>query len=218
MRTLARYAIVLFFAICLTSCRSAAPPTGRPFQSLIAATPSEAWQELISQRASFSDARAFAKVTARTPEGRASFRITIAFQRDGEFIIQVLSPAGTTLRTISARGSEITIQEGDQNRIESIAELGRMLGIPTAGWTAADVSLLLLGLPPVAEVHEVASDRYQSADGRFEYQVRERGLQRVSAGEVEVSYDPPQFPPHKIAFRTAAGYGFQLEYLELLRQ
>lgn len=212
-----RASFLLLFSLLFVSCRTTSLKDGAPFQPILGATPEEAWRALLGQRMSFSGARAFAKVVAKTPEGSRSFRITIEFEAEGAFTIQVLSPAGTTLRTVTARGREVTVQEGRRRIPESIAELGRMLGIPTEGWTAADVSMLLLGLPPVAEVREVTTDRFQSQNGRFEYQITDRGLQRVSAADVEVLYDPAAFPPRRVVFRTAAGHGFELEYLELLQ-
>lgn len=212
-----RASVLLLFVLLVPSCRSTSGKGGSPFQPILAGNPEQAWQELLRHRTSLKGARAFAKVAAKTPEGSRSFRITFEFEPAGALVIQVLSPVGTVLRTVTAHGREVTVREGGREIHESIAELGRMLGIPTGGWTSEDVAMLLLGLPPVGEAREVTAGRFRSQDGKFEYEVVDHGLQRVSAAGIEIHYAPAAFPPHRVAFRTTLGHGFELEYLELLQ-
>lgn len=183
----------IFFLI-VTACRTSAPTA---FPVLNAPTPEEAWTQLVRERSRFGGARGYARITT----GDRSFRVTIEIDRDGSFQVHALSPIGTTVATIQARDAEVTVLEGGERSTRSLDELGNLLGLPKGNWTAGDLSLLLVGLPP---------------NDTLEYDVTERGLRRVISGAIEIHYDPPAFPPRRVTFQSGEGR-FELEYLELQR-
>lgn len=182
------------FLLLVAACRTTAPA---PFPGLSSSTPEQAWAQLVQQRGSFGGARAYARVTTRD----RSFRATMEINRDGSFQVHALSPIGTTVATIQARDREVTVEQGRERSTRSLDELGGLLGLPRGDWTARDLSLLLVGLPP---------------NDTLEYDVTETGLRRVVHGAVEIRYDPPVFPPQRVTFQSGEER-FELEYLELQR-
>lgn len=182
--------ILLLF---LSGCRT----TGDSFRPLEPGDAAQVWQRLVAARREFKGARGFARIQA----AERSFRATLTIRPTGSFELNVLSPIGTTVATMRAEGNSVTVTEGSERSTHTLAELAERLGLPVANWTAEEIGLLLVGLPP----HD-----------RFDYELSDSGIEQARSGGVEIRYDPAVFPPQKVTIHSGTDQ-FELEYLELRR-
>lgn len=199
-----RAALFLIVVPLALSCRTARLPSGSPFAPLSSRTPGEAWAELSHRAREFGGARAFARAVTVSDQERRSARITLTFQPDGSFEVDLLSPVGTRVLNVTVRDRQVILHQSGQQR--PIAELEKLTGLPLENLTSREIAMLLLGLP----AHEHATA------GGLDYEVGDRGLIEVRGGGTVVRYDPPVFPPTRVRVVSGSGRSFELEYLELL--
>lgn len=163
-----------------SACRTARP-TGAPVAPLTATTAAEAQQQLQARRASFDGVRSLMRVRATANGQTQSFRAQLAVHDAQRMELIAYTPVGTTALTLEANGHQVTTDPAVAP--EAFAFLRE------SGLTPAEMGMLLVGLPPRADLP------YEFAAG---------GLSRVSLRDVVVTFDPPSFPAQNVVVTRGA--------------
>ncbi|HVR39478.1 MAG TPA: hypothetical protein VMU84_10310 [Thermoanaerobaculia bacterium] len=197
-----RFVALSLVALFLTTCRTAAP-TGAPIAPLTATTADEAAQQLRARRASFAGARALMRVRATVKGKTQSFRAQLSVIDAQRMELIAYTPVGTTAMKMSANGEHVSID----NRIEGTQwegnanELARSLGFFGTSLAPAEMSMLILGLPPRDDLT---------------LDVTPSGLRSARVEDVSVTFDPPAFPAQH-AVVTRGDDRVEIEIAEVVR-
>lgn len=142
------------------------------------------------------------KVRATRGDEVQSFRAQLVVTKPETMELIAYTPIGTAAMTIRAEGDRISYTNHlEGTTVKTTAEdLARSLGFYTAELEPYEMAMLLLGLPPRRELL---------------YEASAMGLARASVADVTVSFDPPQFPAHKVTV-TRGGDTLEIEHLETI--
>jgi hypothetical protein len=209
MRNAAVLLLVLLTASCSTLRR---PPHGR---GLEAETPAAAWEQLGEIRASFAGARAFLAID---PQGGRRFDATLALDGAGRIALEGLSPLGTTLFGIYGEGERLLfVNERERTWWEGTfaefaSKTGLFRGIHVS--RAADLGLLLLGIPPE---EALLQESWASSASGIRYRVERNGLAEVltPGNAARVLYLPAAYPPVRVRI-DAAGSAMEIYHHEIV--
>lgn len=194
-------AAALLAAAFISSCRTTRP-VGAPIAPLSASTPEEAMAQLRAKRASFDGVKSLMRVRATTNEKTQSFRAQLVVHDARRMELIAYTPVGTTALTMRAEGDEISLQ----NHLEqsewagSSSDLARSLGFLGAGLTPAEMSMLIVGIPPRDDL---------------DYAVQPAGLSRASTGDLVVTFEPAAFPAQKVVVVRGTDR-VEIEHLEVV--
>ena len=175
---------------------------GTPMAPLRAQTADEAMTHLRARAAAFSGARSLMRVRATSNGRTQSFKAQLVVPNRASMQLIGYTPLGTTAVTITAEGDQIQFVNHveDNSWKGSPEDLARSLSIYAASMLPAEMAMLLLGLPAV--------------DG-VTYDATPAGLRSVTASDVSVTFEPPQFPPRKVVVRRGADV-VEIEHLEIV--
>jgi hypothetical protein len=159
-------------------------------------------QELRERRAALGTVRTLMRVRVTTGGRTQSFRAQMAVEDGTRMNLVAYTPVGTTALTLTANGAEVSVK----NHLEgsewegSAGELARTFGFLGSSLVPAEMAQLILGLPPREDL---------------QYDVTQTGLARATSGDLEVTFEPPVFPPkHVLVVR--AGDRVEIEHLEVV--
>jgi hypothetical protein len=209
MRSAAVLLLVALTASCATLRR---PPDPR---GLDADTPAAAWTELAEIRAAFPGARAFLTID---PERGRRFDATLAVDGEGRIALEGLSPLGTTLFGIYGEGERLLfVNERERTWWEGTfeqfaARTGLFRGIHVS--RAADLGLILLGIPPE---EAILQDAWATAASGIRYRVERTGLAEVltPGNAARVLYLPAAYPPVRVRL-VSAGSTLEIYHHEIV--
>jgi hypothetical protein len=191
-------------AVCVlltAGCRTTRP-SGTPFAPLTARTAPEARAQLVDRAANFSGARSVMRVKAVTPERTQSFRAQLIIHDRERMELIVYTPIGTTAATIRATGDQIQFD----SRVDasswkgSAEEVARSFGFYGADLDPAETAMLLIGLPPRADL---------------DYEMTASGIAGLTMGDIAVRFDPPAFPARR-AVITRGPNRLEIEHMEVV--
>ena len=177
----------------LVSCRSVRP-TGSPVRPLTAVTAEEATAQLRERRASFKGMKSLMQVRATTNGKTQSFRAQLIVHDAQRMDLIAYTPVGTTALKMTAHGHSV---ESDP-----VVPPESFSFLQNAGMTPAETGMLILGLPPRADVPVTF------AAG---------GIARATAGDVSADFDPPAFPARRVVITRGADR-IEIEHLEVVAE
>ena len=186
-----RLALILVFA--LVACRTGRPD-GEPVAPLVAATPEAAEEELRARRASFRGMRSLMRVRATTNGKTQSFRAQLAVHDARRMELVAYTPVGTTALKLKANGDDVVS--------DPVVAPEAFAFLRETGLTPAETGMLLLGLPP-------------NADVRLDFAAT--GIVSASAGRLTAQFDPPSFPAKRVVV-TAGDDRIEIEHVEVVRE
>ena len=185
-----RAVVVILFA--LAGCRTTRPPNAEPLSPLTSTSPSEAERQLAARRSQFRGERSLIRL--RLPQ--ISARGQLQVDADGRTLITVYSPIGTTVARLYVDGDDVVFLNDLQNTAWR-GKASQLIG--TLGMFGnARLPFLLIGLP-AAGVHNVT--------------YAPTGMQTAPLADVMVTYDPPVYPPKRVAVDRGAQH-VEIEHLE----
>jgi hypothetical protein len=168
-------------AFLLVSCRSAhvSGPAVAPLQT--AAT----LDSLFARADSFPGARSIARVRVTTDGETRSFRAQLIVESRQRMQLIAYTPVGTTAATITADGDHVTVVDAIHGLTTegTATEMLAPYGFFTGGLSPAEMGMLLLGYPPRRDL---------------KYETAATGLSRATAGDIDVTFDPPSFPARHV--------------------
>lgn len=193
--------IVLFLlSLVLLSCRTTLPQ-GEPFAPLTSTTEAEAREQLAARRTEFHGARSLMRVRATANGKTQSFRAQLVVHNPSKMELFAYTPVGTTAMTLRADGDHVVLD----NALEgthwegSARELGGSFGLLGTALTPAEMSMLILGIPPAS----------------VEATVAPAGVTGATLGDVAVTFDPPAFPSKQVTITRGADR-IEIEQLEVV--
>ena len=176
----------------LVSCATGRP-VGAPLAPLTATTPEQAMGQLRAQRAAFRETRSLMRVRATTNGKTQSFRAQLVVTDERHMELIAYTPVGTTALKLRANGDQIVSEP------PVAPEAFRFFR--NAGLTPAETAMLVLGIPPRADLH---------------YEVETAGLRSASIEDAVVTFDPPAFPAKRVVI-TRGDDRVEIEHLEVVR-
>ncbi|HUJ12195.1 MAG TPA: hypothetical protein VL284_00265 [Thermoanaerobaculia bacterium] len=187
-----RRALAVAALLALAACRTTRPPNAPPLAPLTSTTASDAARQLALRRSEFQGERSMIRV--RLPQ--ISARGQLQVDSSGRMLMTVYSPLGTTLARLFVDRDEVIFLDD----FHSTAWRGRPsdLNGNLAMFGNSALPLLLVGLP-VPGVSDIA---YAPS-----------GIQNVRVADVDVTYDPPVYPPKVVAIDRGAQH-MEIEHLD----
>jgi hypothetical protein len=137
---------------------------------------------LRARLASLHQVQALLRVRVTNGEQTESFRAQVVVRGD-HMELTGYTPIGTTAVSVIADGDRVQYRDSIHNEQWSgtAADLARKVGFFVPEVRPAQMALLLLGYPTVANVSATPT-----------------GLSRAEVGDVVVAYDPPVHPPRNV--------------------
>jgi outer membrane lipoprotein-sorting protein len=194
-----RLGTILAVCVLATSCR---PATLRP--SLPSALPSSArlLGVLQDRTAALSSVRGFAQIAYESGEDNVGARHAVLARRPDHFRLEVLSPLGA-LAVIASDARELVVYARRESKIyrgpASAESVGAYAQVPVA---VADVTAILLGMPPVREPAGTATVTRDQQAGAFKLVVP------IEGGRQIVWFEPETLVP--VASETPLADGGKL--------
>ncbi|MEA2327977.1 MAG: hypothetical protein QOE68_2936, partial [Thermoanaerobaculia bacterium] len=160
--------------------------------------PTDAARQLTARRAQLTGERSLLRIRATNGDRSQSFRAQLQIDSSNRMLLTAYTPLGTTAIRLYADASEVTFI----NDLEgtwwhgAAADFANSFGF--FGRTSPySMALLIAGLP---------------ADGPT-YDYAAAGLSRAKVGDVIVTYDPPSYPPQRVAI-VRGSQKLEIEALE----
>ena len=188
------------FAAAFVSCRSSL--RGTPLSPIRAANPENALDQLRGRLAAFDGVRALMRVRVTSGGKTQSFRAQLHVPDRESMELIAYTPVGTAAATIRATVDGVKFENHVENSSWSGTpeDLARSLSVYSTAIKAAEMALLLVGLPAVADATYVPTNA---------------GLASVSAADVTVTFDPPSFPPKRVTVRRGTDL-VEIEHLDIV--
>jgi hypothetical protein len=194
--------MTIAIAALLVACRTTRP-SGEPLAPLNASSPAEAQQQLAFRRANFPGERALIRLRTPVNGQMQSARAQLKLDHSLRMLMTIYTPINTSAARLFAGGGDVVFL----NDIERTAWRGYAHDFTTrtfnyfgSGLETDTLVLLLVGLPP-------------SADVSLDY--TPTGLARAKFNDVVVTYDPPVYPPRRVAI-SRGDQRMEIEYLQTL--
>jgi hypothetical protein len=194
-----RRAFVLLIAL-LAACRTARPAGEETAVAPLTSTSAtDAARQLTARRAQLTGERSLLLIRATNGDRSQSFRAQLQIDNSNRMLLTAYTPLGTTAIRLYADASEVTFI----NDLEGMwwhgtaADFANSFGFFGAA-SPYSMALLIAGLP---------------AEGRITYDYAAAGLSRANVGDVTVTYDPPSYPPQRVAIARGA-QKLEIETLE----
>jgi hypothetical protein len=194
-----RAVAALAVAALLAGCRTTRPSGEEtPVAPLTSTSASDAAGQLVARRAQLTSERSLLRIRA-TNGGRAqSFRAQLQVGGGGRMLLTAYTPLGTSAVRLFSSGDEVMFI----NDLEgtwwhgSDAEFASTFGFFGAAPPSA-MALLICGLPAEGVAIDYAP----------------LGIARANVGDLVVTFDPPSYPPKKVAIVRGA-QKLEIETLE----
>ena len=186
----------------VASCRTARPAGTEAVLAPLTPGPGDAViRQLTDRMTALHAVRTLMHIRVSTGERTQSFRAQLLVEpQRGRMQLTAYTPIGTEAVTLSADGDRIVFADHIHRTAwqGSTADLARAIGFfdpqtPPAAW-ALDIA----GFP---------------ARGQFE--TSDRGLARGTVGDVQISFDPPSFPPRSVTVRRG-NETLEITHLEIV--
>lgn len=142
------------------------------------------------------------RVRVVTPEQTQSFRAQLVVPDRTHMELVVYTPIGTTAAVVRADGDRIQFENHMKPAevVGSAEDLARPFGFYAADLIPAEMAMLLLGLPPRADL---------------QYAMTPTGIAGATVGDVTVAFEPPVYPP-KRAVITRGSNRIEIEHQEIV--
>lgn len=193
-----RWSPVLLLLIA-AACRTARPAGEQPVDPLTSTSIAEAEQQLAVRRDRFTGARSLIRIRSMSGAQTVSAKAQLQVGAAGDMLITVYTPLNTTAGRLYASPAGQVVFVNDVDRT---AWQGTAAGLGGSfQFLAADppsLAFLLLGLPPRAP----ATLGFAPS-----------GLQSARYEDLVVAYDPPSYPPRRIAI-VRGTQRVEIEHLE----
>lgn len=182
------------------ACRSVKP--GTPVAPLAPSTPEQVLAELMRRATDFQVARSLMRVRVFDGQKTQSFSAQLILERGNSLEMIVYTPIGTKAATIRADGERVSYANHLSNASIEVAatDVARRFGLLDTGITPAEVGLLVIGLPPRADL---------------QYEVTPTGLRSAAVADVRLLYEPPVFPPRQVTITRGANV-VEIEHTEIV--
>jgi hypothetical protein len=191
-------ALVCFLVL---SCRTGRP-AGSPIAPLNATTSAEASEQLHARSAAFRGAKSLMRVRATSGGRTQSFRAQLVVHDRRRLELLAYTPVGTTALTLRAEGENISLRNHleDKEWEGDAGELARTLGFLDSPLLPAEMAMLILGFPP---------------GGGAQVQVAPGGIDRATAGDVVVDFEPAAFPARRVVI-VRGSERVEIDHLEIV--
>lgn len=200
---LPRIALLLLLLTGATRCASSRQEV-RPLPPLDAATPAQAWDELLRIRREEPRLASYASIRVESEGSKQSFRATIATDERGRLRVDAFTPMGTAAFSLYDDGTETTMID-HVNRTwwkGPFPRAARSLGLPES-LDAHSLAMIAFGLPASAAPESERGERIVQAG--VSYRVGKAGLAEALGEGWTAKYEPPSFPPRSLTISTADG-------------
>jgi hypothetical protein len=205
VRRLPRFcaAALLLLAAGATRCASWRQEV-KPLPPLVAASPGEAWDELLRIRREAPRLASYTSIRVESGASKQSFRATVATDERGRLRVDAFTPMGTAAFTLYADGVETTMID-HVNRSwwkGPFPTAARSLGLPES-LDAHSLAMIAFGLPASADPETERGERIVQAG--VSYRVEKSGLAEAAGEGWTATFATPSFPAGSVTISTADG-------------